>query len=130
MNGCGRRFLILRSIVAVLLAAGMLSVIRFESTGVVFGADAPNAIAGHYVVRLRDTALRDRSVDALVGVLGHRYGGKIQHVYTHAVRGFSVVTSPASARRLASDPAVLSVEQDRIAPLDGAQSGPNPPWGL
>lgn len=62
--------------------------------------------------------------DLLAGV----GGGRVLHVYEHALRGFAVQLSPAQAALLALNPLVLSVEQDRLMHAVATQSGAT--WGL
>jgi subtilisin family serine protease len=58
-------------------------------------------------------------------------GGRIRHVYRHAVRGFSVTMPEAAARRLARDPRVAYVEQDGVSFGDQVAAQPSPfNWGL
>jgi aqualysin 1 len=57
------------------------------------------------------------------------HGGKVGHVYEHALRGYSARMAESEAKALAADPAVAYVAQDRVVHADGTQ--PNPPsWGL
>lgn len=98
-------------------------------TAEILGADRPGAIAGSYIVTLKDTAtLRSRGVPGTTGDLAKRYGGTIGHVYTAALNGFSVKLGEAAAKRLAADPAVARVEADGRAHIAGSQSPAD--WGL
>jgi subtilisin family serine protease len=116
------------------------------------GAGAPDAIAGQYIVMLKQhgpgaaaaPALRSHaSVRGLAkGLLTHAGAGTapIGRTYSTALKGFSVAATPAQARALAADPAVASVTQNAVehgddlapaaatAPLDLTQSDPD--WGL
>ena len=56
------------------------------------------------------------------------HGGRLRHVYEHAVRGFSIVLPPAAAQALARDPRVRYVEEDGVVRADDTQV--SPPWGL
>jgi subtilisin family serine protease len=85
------------------------------AAGVVLGADAPGAVPGRYIVTLKDRS-------ALPG-----FGaGELLHSF-RAIPGFAARMTAARARRLAADPAVRSVEQDRRVRV-AAQK--NPTWGL
>jgi subtilisin family serine protease len=55
-------------------------------------------------------------------------GGKIKHVYKHALQGFSIEMSEEAAERLAADPRVKFVEEDGLVRASTTQT--NPPWGL
>nr|MDT0660527.1 S8 family serine peptidase [Micromonospora sp. DSM 115978] len=92
-------------------------------------ASADTAIADSYLVLLRDSGLSRADVGRTAAALTGRHGGTVGHRFTAAVRGFSVRASAAVARRIATDPAVELVEQNRLVHLDDTQ--PNPPsWGL
>nr|WP_042180596.1 S8 family peptidase [Kibdelosporangium sp. MJ126-NF4]CEL14468.1 Alkaline serine exoprotease A precursor [Kibdelosporangium sp. MJ126-NF4]CTQ88833.1 Alkaline serine exoprotease A precursor (EC 3.4.21.-) [Kibdelosporangium sp. MJ126-NF4] len=91
----------------------------------IIAENAPNKIQDSYVVVLKDTVAVRGAADGLTA----RYGGKVGFVYQAALKGFSVTMSATQARKLAADPAVSYVEQDRTVGLLTDQ--PNPPsWGL
>ncbi|MFV2117540.1 S8 family peptidase [Streptomyces sp. Act-28] len=94
--------------------------------GVIQYADAPNAVRGSYIVTLDGSAADS---DAASGkAVAARYGAKIEKTYTAALNGYAVTLSEEQARKLAADPAVESVVQDRVFTISGTQ--PNPTWGL
>jgi subtilisin family serine protease len=97
------------------------------ATGAVLQDGAPGAIKDSYIVVLRDSAATGRSATG-ADDLAKRYGGKVRKSFTSAMRGFSTEMSRSSARRLAADPAVKYVEQDRTVTISGTQN--NPTWGL
>ncbi|GAB7049813.1 S8 family serine peptidase [Catenuloplanes indicus] len=97
------------------------------ATGAVLQDGAPGAIKDSYIVVLRDDAATGRSAH-VAGDLAKRYGGKVRASFSSAVRGFTTEMSRTAARRLAADPAVKFVEQDRRVRISGTQS--NPTWGL
>ncbi|WP_341715995.1 S8 family serine peptidase [Micromonospora sp. FIMYZ51] len=152
--------------VAVAVAAaslvGVAAPAAAESATIV-GAGAPSAVPGSYIVVLKDSVvLRDSGVLARDGqvprgtmsaaarrasaaaveraaaALAGRHGGTVEHRYAAALRGFTIRTSEAAARRIAADESVAFVEQNRRVRLADAAtfatpSGtqPNPPsWGL
>ncbi|MGH3734235.1 MAG: S8 family serine peptidase [Micromonosporaceae bacterium] len=88
------------------------------------GAGAPGTVKDSYIVVLKDGAsLQSRDSVA------RRYGAKVKHRYSTALRGFAATMTEADARRTAADPAVEYVEQDGIA--HGLDTQLNPPsWGL
>jgi subtilisin family serine protease len=90
-------------------------------TGQILAAGTPDAITGSYIVVLKDAG-------SAAG-LAAKYGGQVGHTFNHALHGFSISTSEAAAQRLAADPAVAYVEQNRRVTIDATQS-PTPSWGL
>jgi PKD repeat protein len=80
-----------------------------------------NPVPGSYIVTLHDN-FKDPS---LVSKL---YPGNVTYVYEHALRGFAIETSEATALAISLDPRVRSVEQDFYVELVATQS--SPPWGL
>ncbi len=56
------------------------------------------------------------------------YGGKIKHVYKHALNGYAVRMPKDVAVALSNDPRVLYVEEDGVMEASAVQTGA--PWGL
>ncbi|SDY80523.1 Serine protease, subtilisin family [Micromonospora pattaloongensis] len=96
--------------------------------GVILGENAPGAVSDSYIVVFRADAPESRRAAAAAGELTRRYGGSVRSSFTATVRGFSARMPATAARRLAADPAVAYVEQDRVARV--AQVQTDPPWGL
>ncbi|WP_284575782.1 S8 family peptidase [Streptomyces sp. 2P-4] len=98
--------------------------------GVIENAGAPGAVAGSYIVTLKDSAARSTAESGKA--VARKYGATIDRTYSAALNGYSVEVSEAQARKLAADPAVKSVVQNRVFTIDGAQgTQPSPPsWGL
>jgi subtilisin family serine protease len=94
-----------------------------HAEGDILGTNAKDTIAGSYVVVFRD------GVSSQASTLAARYDAKITHLYKAALNGFAAKMSAANARRVAADPAVAYVEQDRVVRVLGTQS-PTPSWGL
>lgn len=92
--------------------------------GTVLGAGEPTAVAGSYIVALRGQA--PASLAEHARTLAERYGGSVTHVYRHALNGFSAKLTSRAARRLAADPGVRYVEQDRTVRIAEAPAS----WGL
>ncbi|WP_285555263.1 S8 family peptidase [Actinoplanes regularis] len=88
------------------------------ATGTVIGADAPGAVAGRYIVTLKQGAAGPRVRALGVGELVHDF---------RSTPGFAARMTATQARRLAADPAVRSVEQDRRIRITAQR---NPVWGL
>ncbi|QRX91475.1 S8 family peptidase [Streptomyces noursei] len=96
--------------------------------GTVVGAGAADAVHGSYLVTLKPTAgLKAASADGR-GVIS-AYGGTVKRTYTAALNGYAATLSEAQARRLAADPAVDHVYQDRTVHALDTQNNP-PSWGL
>jgi subtilisin family serine protease len=55
-------------------------------------------------------------------------GGRIDHVYTAALRGYAVTLPQAAASRLAAQPGVVAVERDQVVSVGATQTGAT--WGL
>ncbi|MFE9863570.1 S8 family serine peptidase [Streptomyces sp. NPDC005506] len=90
--------------------------------GTVYGADAATAVSGSYIVMLDQKADKER--------LAKEYGGKLKRTYSSALNGFSANgLSQTEAKRLAADPAVSKVVQNKKFHIDATQDNP-PSWGL
>lgn len=91
-----------------------------------------NKIENSYIVMLDDSVVGEKgaySISSYVADdLASRHGGKVKHVYKHAINGFSVEMSEADAEALAQDFRVALVEEDGVMTADATQT--NPPWGL
>ncbi|MGW5668311.1 S8 family serine peptidase [Micromonospora sp. NPDC003776] len=104
-------------------------------TGQIRYAGAADAISGSYLVVLRTDAVgaanslaARRAVPDRAAGLAARYGGTVGTVWSAALTGYNAKMSPAQARRLAADPSVAYVEQDRVVTTQGTQTGAT--WGL
>ncbi|MBT2508744.1 S8 family peptidase [Streptomyces sp. ISL-98] len=90
--------------------------------GIVYGADAKGAVAGSYIVMLDEKADKQD--------LAKEYGGKLQRNYNSAINGFSASgLSETEAKRLAADPAVGKVVQNKKFTINATQDNP-PSWGI
>ncbi|QGV77934.1 S8 family peptidase [Streptomyces ficellus] len=90
--------------------------------GTVYGLGAEGAVSGSYIVLLDEKADKAK--------LAEEYGGKLQRNYTSAVNGFSAAgLSQTEAKRLAADPAVAKVVQNKKFSISATQDNP-PSWGL
>ncbi|OEJ24470.1 serine protease [Streptomyces agglomeratus] len=90
--------------------------------GHVYGTDAKGAVAGSYIVMLDEKAdKRD---------LAEEYGGKLRRNYSSAINGFSASgLSETEAKRLAADPSVAKVVQNKKFTINATQENP-PSWGI
>ncbi|MGW6022851.1 S8 family peptidase [Streptomyces sp. NPDC055099] len=95
--------------------------------GTVIGAGSADAVKGSYIVTLKkDSGFKAASTQGK-GLISE-YGGSVKKTFKSALDGYTVELSAAEARRLAADPAVASVEQNRTVKADATQT--NAPWGL
>src|SRR4051812_18113612 len=89
-------------------------------------------VAGQYIVMLADWAAGERGEHSFAQNLADdivaQHGGRLKHVYKHALNGFTAELSPEAAEALTSDPRVESVEEDGVVTATTTQT--NPPWGL
>ncbi|SDJ06109.1 Proprotein convertase P-domain-containing protein [Lentzea albidocapillata subsp. violacea] len=110
---------------AVLIVASALLATPAQAAEADF-VKAKNPVAGgSFIVSLKPGA----AVQASSSALTQRYGGTLDAVFSHAMRGFQVKNlTEAAARRLAADPAVKAVYQDGTAKALDVQT--NPTWGL
>jgi subtilisin family serine protease len=97
--------------------------------GAIRGAGGPETIKDRYIVVLRDGAAEPDEVRAAARRLAARFGGTAERSYDQTVKGFSVRISERRARRLAANPAVAYVQQDRRVRFAEVQPDP-PSWGL
>jgi subtilisin family serine protease len=84
--------------------------------------------AGRYIVVLQDGV---SDVPRVAGTLASAHGAIPEHVYQHALKGFSVTLPAQAAAALAADPQVKYIEPDQIATIVGGVT-PNkgkPPGG-
>ncbi|MFG2055086.1 S8 family serine peptidase [Micromonospora sp. NPDC048930] len=120
---------------AAALAAAASTPALAAPTGDIRYANAPDAVSGSYLVVLKTDAVgaanslaaRSAVPDRAAG-LAARYGGTVGTVWSAALTGYSAKMSVGQARRLAADPAVAYVEQDRVVTTQGTQTGAT--WGL
>jgi subtilisin family serine protease len=118
---------LIAAITAVAAVAGMSALTAptagaAPAEGVVVGADAEGAVAGSYLVML------DAKTDKKA--LAKSYGGELKRDYSAAVDGFSASgLTETEAKRLAADPAVAKVVQNKRFHADATQDDP-PSWGL
>ncbi|WP_329398546.1 S8 family peptidase [Streptomyces lydicus] len=93
--------------------------------GKIFGAEAKGAVNGSYIVMLKKSVRTAESGD-----LAAKYGGEVKRKYSSAIDGFSASgLSTEEAKRLAADPAVDKVVQNKKFHIDATQDNP-PSWGL
>lgn len=126
-----RRFAGLCLGAAVATSFGLATALPAQAaTGEIRNADAEAAVAGEYIVVFEDAAATGPGgVSAAATDLSQRYGGEIQRTYETALRGYSASMNETAAERLAADPSVKYVEQNRRVHALGTQDNP-PSYGL
>ena len=119
-----RRAAVLTSLVALLLPIGNMLPASAASSDPILRPSEP--VPGSYIVTFKD--IEPSGVGSAALDLATRFGGVLGHVYTGAIRGFSIRTSEQAARSIAALPAVERVEQDGVVRAVATQT--SPPWGL
>ncbi|KAF0650228.1 MULTISPECIES: S8 family peptidase [Streptomyces] len=90
--------------------------------GKIYGANAEGAVSGSYIVILDEKTDKED--------LAKEYGGELKREYGSALNGFSASgLSETEAKRLAADPAVAKVVQNKKFTISATQDDP-PSWGL
>jgi subtilisin family serine protease len=91
-----------------------------------------NKIPNSYIVVLDDSVVGERGAfsiaEYVAADMAASYKGKVNHVYKHALNGFSIEMSEADAEALSRDFRVSFVEEDGVMTASATQT--NPPWGL
>ncbi|SNT66059.1 Serine protease, subtilisin family [Asanoa hainanensis] len=121
---------------SILVGVSALTVFTFaapsaaaEPSGIVRRAGGATAVAGSYIVVLKDNAVPVAAVDGQAKKLTGRSGGTAVHTFRTALRGFELKATAAQASKIAADPAVAYVEQNHKVKAYGTQTNP-PSWGL
>jgi subtilisin family serine protease len=90
------------------------------------------AIKDNYIVVLDNVAAGEpgefSQAQQITDVLVAAYGGKVKHLYKHALNGFAAEMTEDEALALSEDQRVLFVEDDQIYTADTTQTGAT--WGL
>ena len=109
----------------VLAATAALTVTGLgATTGTAAAAPPAGSPLGSYIVTLDGSA-----VPAQVAARAeHQFGGRTEHVYTAALKGFAVRLPEAVAARLSTLPGVVAVEADQPVQADTTET--NATWGL
>ncbi|MGR6316435.1 S8 family serine peptidase [Micromonospora soli] len=112
---------------AMVAAAG--PALAAEPSGVIRNAGGADAVADSYLVVLKDSAVAPDRVTETAQRLTARHGGTVARTWRVALRGFEIRVGAPAAARIAADPAVAYVEQNRTVSIAGTQTNP-PSWGL
>jgi subtilisin family serine protease len=113
----------IRSTLAIIAAAIVTTGGVAATAGTATAAPAADPALATYIV-----TLQGGSAPAPVAARAARLGGRIGHLYTAALDGFTVTLPAAAAERLATLPGVVHVEKD--APVSLAATQTDAPWGL
>ncbi|MFI6766198.1 S8 family serine peptidase [Streptomyces sp. NPDC050355] len=124
---------LITSIAAAVAATGVAAVTAVTAgaspaptpaEGKIYGAEAKGAVNGSYIVMMKKSVRTAQSGD-----LASKYGGKVKRNFS-SVGGFSTTgLNEEEAKRLAADPAVDKVVQNKKFHIDATQDNP-PSWGL
>nr|WP_221471273.1 S8 family peptidase [Amycolatopsis umgeniensis] len=109
-----------------------------DQQGEIRGAGAANAVGGSYIVVLKPTAVGQgvaaaseitANVASKAQGLTGQYGTTLSRTFGSALNGFSIKADEAAAKRLAADPQVAYVVQNKTFKISETQDNP-PSWGL
>ncbi len=114
---------------AALISMGFGTTVAQAAEGDVLYAGAADAIKDSYIVVFKDSAMSASSVADKVSSLAEQYGSKVDYTYKSALRGFAGTMSEQAARKLAANPNVAYVQQNRTVHTTADQLNP-PSWGL
>lgn len=91
-----------------------------------------NKIENQYIVVLDDAVVGEKGAYSIASYIADDmaslYGGKLEHIYKHALNGFSIEMSETQAQALSQDYRVQFVEEDGLVTANTSQT--SPPWGL
>ena len=127
------RFLAVSVLVVAATAAMVTPAAAAPATGQIRLAGTADAVAGSYIVVLKDSAVGTKtSRVAAVGdkssSLARGYGAQVRQTFGSALNGFEAAMNETAAKRLAADPSVAYVEQNQRVSLFATQSGAT--WGI
>ncbi len=114
---------IARSVAASVIALALASAAAAQEV-----QTTERAIPGRYIVVLNDQQTAMANVPQVANALTRQHGGRLEHVYQHAIRGFALTMSATAAAALARNPRVRYVEQDSERFIVDDQL--NATWGL
>ncbi|MEU8230836.1 S8 family peptidase [Actinoplanes sp. NPDC048967] len=119
-------------VVATTTVATVTPATAAPATGQIRLAGTADAVAGSYIVVLKDSAVAKTNRVAAVGdkssSLARGYGAEVRRTFGAALNGFEAGMSEAAAKRLAADPSVAYVEQNQRVSLLATQTGAT--WGI
>ncbi|MDQ7063373.1 MAG: S8 family serine peptidase [candidate division KSB1 bacterium] len=94
-----------------------------------------NIIPGKYIIVFKDDVV---DVANLVSQLPKAHGAAVEHVYRHALKGFSANLPDAAVQRLQNDPRIKDIVPDAVVTVGpppgkgpgGGSTGQVTPWGV
>src|SRR5215213_10076986 len=90
---------------------------------------AERAVPNRYIVVLNDDAdFSEYTADRKINDLSANYGGKVDKIFAHAIKGYSVEMTSQEAELLSWDSQVKYVEEDGEYSTSNTQTGAT--WGL
>lgn len=119
-------------IMAGLGPAASAAPVEAGAEGSIRYAGSVDAVPGSYIVVFKDSVevASAESLRKTAGDVAERYGASVRFTYTASLRGFAMRASEQQARRLAGDPRVAYVEQDKTVTAFVAVQPSPPSWGL
>ncbi|WP_290049626.1 S8 family peptidase [Amycolatopsis solani] len=114
-------------VVAAVSALTALSgnAVATASEGTILGAGGADAVKDSYIVVFKDGTAAESKAKEVTS----RHGGTVARTFSAALRGFTGTMSETQAKRIAADPAVSTVEQNKVVRASADQLNP-PSWGL
>jgi len=114
-------------VVAAVSALTALSgnAVATASEGTIVGAGGADAVKDSYIVVFKDGTAAESKAKEVTS----RHGGTVARTFSAALRGFTGTMSETQAKRIAADPAVSTVEQNKVVRASADQLNP-PSWGL
>src|SRR5690606_40069873 len=95
------------------------------AVGPIAHADAPNAVEDSYIVTLKPGT---EAASAQGKGIARKHGAEVDHTFRETLNGYTLEASETEAARLAADPSVALVEQNRTFTIQATQTNP-PSWG-
>jgi subtilisin family serine protease len=120
-----RTTLIAAFTVAGVAGAGTPAVASPEGT--ILGANEAGTIRDRYIVVFKDSVDAGGTA-AAASRLADTFGGTVGRSFSSTLKGFSARLTEKAAKRLAANPIVDYVQQDKTVRVSGSESGA--PWGL
>ena len=81
----------------------------------------PNAVPNQYIVVFKDAVVGSADITPLAHSLSRAHGGTPDHIYNHALKGFSIRIPESAARALSNNPRVAYVQEDSVVFANGLQ---------
>jgi subtilisin family serine protease len=125
-----RRGLTVALLAAAATAAAATPVAAAPATGTIRLAGGDTAVAGSYIVVLKDQAasFSALAVGSRAIGLSNTYKVGVKQTFGSALNGFEASMSETQAKKVAADPGVAYVEQNHRVSLNATQTGAT--WGI